>query len=456
MSSDKYLEAWQEATGCSDAPEHYTKATLEKYLPKLFEEKKFSGIDRTRAGRVKALRALWDECGDALKISRAVGSALTHESHALKYVFGCLKRFPDDKVEPHESTNRGTAGDEEDTSRSPGKDPIGPAVAISPPSQEPHPAASPQLEDGYLRIANEVVVQLIQADLGTEFSLIMAVLRQTWGWNRKEAKISTAELCLMIKRPKSTVDRVLRALVRRNILTESKGGGRGIRSEWGFNKNWKSWLTVSQMRQLINSLKDETVLPTNSPTNETDKAHKWDSLGLINETVSDGKSLSEQEQQPPKDKDKDIYKDREIPPIIPLPAPPKEEPLTEQLLFEIWNAESGELRKITTYMTQLKKVTSIVEFFNQNKGNGTGAVHRWTEFVRHAAKTIHPEHRGFIEPVWIGKDLLHVDEILENKYAHSFKGEANGKGTRSRKGHIAGDRADWNPKGPTFSPKGSV
>ena len=463
MTSDEYLEAWQEATGCSDDPERYTKSTLEKYLPKLFEERKFSGIGRTQAGRERALRALWDECGDALKIACAVGSALVHKAHAFQYVSACLKGLSGDKVEPQSKKpmKSGTAGGEEDAPRSPGKDPIGPAVPVPPPPQEPkapQPGASPQLENGYLRIAHEVWAQLMQAGLsGPELSLIMAVIRQTWGWKRKKAEISIAELRQMTSQPKSTTTRVLRVLVLRKILIISKGGGRGVRSEWAFNKNWKAWLTVPHMRQLINSPTDGTVLATNSLMDETDLAHGWDSLRLMGGTVSGCNPLQEQEQLAPKDTLKDKRKKGKKNPLNPPsgdPGVPVRSELSPKDLFEIWETERGPLS--TVEIPEHGRVTALLNFLNASSANGNDPRDGWVKLI-HAARECHPEHYSKMSPTWLSKDLEHVNQIFRGIYNHSFeKGEANGKKTSSHKGHLAGDRADWKPKGPTFSPKGSV
>jgi phage replication O-like protein O len=102
--------------------------------------------------------------------------------------------------------------------------------------------ASPQLENGHLRIAYEVWEHLMSSGLlGAEILIVMAVIRQTWGWKKKEAEISLAEFCAMTLQPERTVVRALNSLKAKKLLIHTPGGGRGKWSKWSFNKDWESW-----------------------------------------------------------------------------------------------------------------------------------------------------------------------------------------------------------------------
>ena len=58
--------------------------------------------------------------------------------------------------------------------------------------------ANPQLENGYTRIANEIIEALARAMPGfTQGQIIWAVLRKTYGWNKKSDQISISQLCEM-------------------------------------------------------------------------------------------------------------------------------------------------------------------------------------------------------------------------------------------------------------------
>ena len=46
--------------------------------------------------------------------------------------------------------------------------------------------ASPQIEDGYTKIANELLEAISKVNLSSyEFRVIMAIIRKTYGFNKK-------------------------------------------------------------------------------------------------------------------------------------------------------------------------------------------------------------------------------------------------------------------------------
>jgi len=103
--------------------------------------------------------------------------------------------------------------------------------------------ASPQLENGYLRIANEVWDALTMSDLtGAEFSVIGWIIRLTWGWGKKECSLPIAELCTLTNRPRTSITDALRTLKEKNVIKSAPGGGRGNPSVLSFNKDWESWI----------------------------------------------------------------------------------------------------------------------------------------------------------------------------------------------------------------------
>jgi len=105
--------------------------------------------------------------------------------------------------------------------------------------------ANPQVENGHLKIANEVWDHLTSARLtGSEFQIILAVIRKTWGWNQKECPISLPEFQSVTRMPERTTVNSLNSLIGKNILICIKGGGRSNASKWSFNKNWELWKTL--------------------------------------------------------------------------------------------------------------------------------------------------------------------------------------------------------------------
>ncbi|MFM1655547.1 replication protein [Brevibacillus sp. B_LB10_24] len=108
----------------------------------------------------------------------------------------------------------------------------------------------PQIEDGYTRIANEILEHIMKASLnGTQFRIVMAVWRFTYGFHRREHDLSLTFLARAINASRGQVDRELTALIDRNIISVVGTGGRGSRVI-SFNKNYTEWVD----RPLISGL----------------------------------------------------------------------------------------------------------------------------------------------------------------------------------------------------------
>lgn len=101
--------------------------------------------------------------------------------------------------------------------------------------------ASPQLNKGYTRIANEILNIIMQVNLnGTQFRLVMAIWRLTYGFNRKEREMSVTLLSNTINASRSQVARELNALINRKIILSTGTGVKGA-SVLMFNKNYEEW-----------------------------------------------------------------------------------------------------------------------------------------------------------------------------------------------------------------------
>ena len=95
---------------------------------------------------------------------------------------------------------------------------------------------SPQLENGHFRIANEIAEALAQINLSSYQSrLLWAVLRKTYGFNKKDDWISNSQLVESTGLRKQHISRAKRELFDRNILVTNRG------NKIAFNKLHKSW-----------------------------------------------------------------------------------------------------------------------------------------------------------------------------------------------------------------------
>lgn len=99
----------------------------------------------------------------------------------------------------------------------------------------------PQLEDGYTRIANELMEQVPKFKFnGTQLRIIIVIWRFTYGFKRKDHEFSVSFLAEAIDASRSQVDRELTALIDRNVV-QVMGYGSTRSRILQFNKNYEEW-----------------------------------------------------------------------------------------------------------------------------------------------------------------------------------------------------------------------
>lgn len=99
--------------------------------------------------------------------------------------------------------------------------------------------ASPQVEDGYTRISNELLGALVLADLTKQqWEVVMAVARKTYGFNKTTDDIALSQLAAMTVGDRSNLSKVVISLVDRRILIRSKGRHGQL---LGINKDYAQW-----------------------------------------------------------------------------------------------------------------------------------------------------------------------------------------------------------------------
>ena len=82
--------------------------------------------------------------------------------------------------------------------------------------------ASPQIENGYTKIANELLDALCCVDLsGHEWKVVHAIIRKTYGYNKKEDWMTNTQIMLLTGQTQQKVSQAKKKLVERNIVTEN-------------------------------------------------------------------------------------------------------------------------------------------------------------------------------------------------------------------------------------------
>ena len=144
---------------------------------------------------------------------------------------------------------------------------------------KPQRRGIPQLEDGFSRIANEILEAMARTPFSDyESRCVHFLWRKTYGWqnpngeSKKVDAISHTQWAEGTGMPRRHVDRVLVRLTKRNIITKQivyRGTKRVIL--WGFQKRYKEWLSPKQVT-LQSQLSPKEVTDEVSPKEVTDKA----------------------------------------------------------------------------------------------------------------------------------------------------------------------------------------
>jgi phage replication O-like protein O len=125
--------------------------------------------------------------------------------------------------------------------------------------------ASPQIEDGYTKIANEIVEAIYQYPLsGHEFRMLLLIIRKTYGFNKLEDSVSLSQMMRALTLSKTRCSQVINKLQLQKIVTVTENIN-GIGKKYKFNKNFEQWITVHKNVNRYRKVKSTVTLLRNEP-----------------------------------------------------------------------------------------------------------------------------------------------------------------------------------------------
>ncbi|RJQ29186.1 hypothetical protein C4571_02000 [Candidatus Parcubacteria bacterium] len=131
--------------------------------------------------------------------------------------------------------------------------------------------ASPQVENGYIRIATELWAALVRARIPGEARQVFdSIIRKTYGFNKKEDVISLSQFAKDTGLSRIAVFRAVSKLQTMRLITVTKKGNRSA-NEYAINKDHSQW-------QLLPKKVIETV-------SKKDNSH-GSSVNILDTTVS--------------------------------------------------------------------------------------------------------------------------------------------------------------------------
>jgi len=121
--------------------------------------------------------------------------------------------------------------------------------------------ASPQKENGYTPIANEILEVLPKISLnGTQYRILFVVWRYTYGFNRKEHELSENFISKAIDCDRRQVRRELNNLINYKIISVKKEATFKNPRLIEFNKNYNEW--VIERPQRVKKYTEGELVPT--------------------------------------------------------------------------------------------------------------------------------------------------------------------------------------------------
>lgn len=102
--------------------------------------------------------------------------------------------------------------------------------------------ANPQIEEGYLKIANDYMDALIRTRIpGEARQLLDLIIRKTWGWSKKEDFISLSQFVHAVGISRAKIIEARKVLIKMNLIDLVKVDGL---VKYRVNKNYKTWIPL--------------------------------------------------------------------------------------------------------------------------------------------------------------------------------------------------------------------
>ncbi len=103
--------------------------------------------------------------------------------------------------------------------------------------------ASPQVENGFTRVSNELLEKVCQLKINaTQFKIILIVWRYTYGFSRKQHALSVSFIAQAIQSDVRTVKRELNRLIDMKIISVILEASFNTTRVIAFNKDFDKWL----------------------------------------------------------------------------------------------------------------------------------------------------------------------------------------------------------------------
>ena len=112
--------------------------------------------------------------------------------------------------------------------------------------------ANPQVENGYTRIANELLDAICRLKIsGNEFRILLFIIRKTYGYNRRSAEISLSEIAEAVGLKACHVSTSIKNLSKNHVIVVSERNGNKPRT-LQLQKDYSLWCMCYENRNSKN------------------------------------------------------------------------------------------------------------------------------------------------------------------------------------------------------------
>lgn len=141
--------------------------------------------------------------------------------------------------------------------------------------------ASPQVENGHTKLANELVEQFSKVHFsGNEWLILWTVIRKTYGWNKISDAISISQFEKVTGLSRPSVSEALKKLVGKKVLVVV--GKKVLVTEYSLNKNYEEWTSREKGTSRVFG---SQLVPKKVPKLVPKRGHTKDNKDTIQKTI---------------------------------------------------------------------------------------------------------------------------------------------------------------------------